>query len=279
MIEDTAASGVDRTLREPLVVRRDPGLRTRAAYIRDVTLHLVRRDFVTRHRGSLLGWLWALAPTLLQLIVMSFVFTKVLGQHIKDYPIFLLTGLLCWNWFSRSLILGAISLESRRELVLRPGFPTPLLPVSAVLIGLLDYLLTLPVLLIAIGLGPGIPLTALLLPIPILIELVMLIGMCWILAPLQVFFRDIAHFVGVAVLVGFWITPIWYTRSQVPSKYNLIYQLNPMTHLIEAQRSLLLEGHLPTTANLTYVAVFAVVIAVFGYFMFARYRESVPENL
>jgi len=86
-------------------------------------------------------------------------------------------------------------------------------------------------------------------------------------------------FIGIAVLIGFWITPIWYTRQQVPSRFMLLYQMNPMTHLIEAQRSLLLHGRYPTVQSLVYVAIGAVVISVLGYLVFAHYRESVPEHL
>jgi homopolymeric O-antigen transport system permease protein len=263
----------------PLAGGARASLLNRITYLRDVTVHLVRRDFATRHRGSLLGWFWALAPPLLQLIVTYFVFTKVLRLHVKDYPVFLLTAILCWNWFARSCILGATSLESRRELVLRPGFPTILLPVSAVLIGLLDYVLTLPVLLIAIALGPGLHPAALLLPIPIAIQLVLSIGVCWILAPLQIYFRDIHHLTGIAILLGFWITPIWYQRSQVPGRFAIIYKANPMTHLIEGQRQLLLDGKIPSVQSLGYVALGGVVLAAIGYAVFSRLRESLPEHL
>jgi len=279
MIDDTAVHDVNQSVGAPSVARPAPTLRTRAVYYRDVTLHLVRRDFATRHRGSLLGWFWALAPTLLQLVVTYFVFTKVLRQHVPNYPVFLLTGLLCWNWFARGLVLGTVVLESRRELVLRPGFPTPLLPVSAVLIGLLDYLLTLPVLLVAIAFGPGLTWTALLLPVPVLIQLALLVGCAWILSPLQVFFRDVAHFVGIAVLLGFWITPIWYTTDQVPSRYSIVYELNPMTHLIDAQRALLPDGELPAGDALGWVALAALVTCLVGYAVFAHYRPTVPEQL
>jgi len=261
------------------------GLRSRrsllgqTAYLRDVTLHLVRRDFTTRHRGSLLGWLWALAPALLQLGVTFFVFTKVLGLHQPNYPVFLLTGILAWNWFARSLLLGVYALEGRRELAMRPGFPMLILPVSAALIGLLDYVITLPVLLIAIAVGPGLHPSALMLPVPVLIQLVLSVGLCWILAPLQVYYRDVGHFVGIAVLLGFWITPIWYTRDKVPSEFMIIYRLNPMTHLIEAQRALLLEGKLPTAQQLGFVAIGAVVTTVLGYILLTRLRDSVPERM
>jgi len=113
----------------------------------------------------------------------------------------------------------------------------------------------------------------------VLIQLALLVGCAWILSPLQVFFRDVAHFVGIAVLLGFWITPIWYTTDQVPSRYSIVYELNPMTHLIDAQRALLLDGELPSGDALAWVALAALITCLVGYAVFAHYRPTVPEQL
>ena len=153
------------------------------------------------------------AAPMLQLLVTYFLFTKVIPLKVHNYPVFLLTGILAWNFFARALSLSALALEQSRELVQRPGFPTAVLPVKAVLIGLLDYLLALPVLLVALGVTTGLHWTALFLPLLLAIQLVLTVGLGWILAPLQVFFRDIQHLVTLAVMVGFWVTPIFYQRS------------------------------------------------------------------
>jgi lipopolysaccharide transport system permease protein len=258
---------------------KPPKLGTGPTYLKDVTWHLVRRDFATRHRGSLLGWLWALAPPLLQLLVTYFLFTKVLPLRVQHYPVFLLTGILSWNWFTRSLSLGTISLESQRELVLRPGFPTSVLPVTAGLIGLVDYLLALPILLIAVGFSTGLHPTALLLPLILAIQLVLTIGIAWALAPLQVFFRDVQYLVGLLLMLGFWLTPIFYSRVQVPSQFAWLYNLNPMAHLIEADREILLAGHLPSQEALGLVALASIGMAAAGYTILHRFRHSIPDQL
>lgn len=254
-------------------------LGTGSAYLKDVSVHLVRRDFATRHRGSLLGWLWALAPPLLQLLVTYFLFTKVLPLRVNHYPVFLLTGILAWNWFTRSISLGTVSLESQRELVLRPGFPTIVLPVTSGLIGLVDYVLALPVLLIAVGFSTGLHATALLLPLILAIQLVLIVGMVWALAPLQVYFRDVQYLVGLALMLGFWLTPIFYSRIQVPPEFLWLYDANPMAHLIEAEREILLAGHLPSGEALGLVALGSIAMAVAGAVLFTRMRHSVPEQL
>ena len=144
---DRVDAALDSTLGDsspPLAAPPAPTTRQRLVYLRDVTLHLVAREFATRHRGALLGWAWALAPPLLQLVVTYFLFTKVIPLGVANYPVFLLTGILSWNWFSRSVGAAVTSLETSRDLVRRPGFPTLVLPLVSVVTGLLDYLIARP---------------------------------------------------------------------------------------------------------------------------------------
>lgn len=263
----------------PAAASGRPARAARIAYLVDVTLHLVRRDFTTRHRGTLLGWLWSIAPALLQLAVTFFLFSKVLPLRIPNYPAFLLTGILAWTWFARSIIVGATALESRRDLVLRPGFPTVLLPLIAVLVGLVDYLVALPVLLITLAFTTGLHATALLLPLLLAIQLLFTLGIVWALAPLQVYFRDVQHLTGIALMLGFWLTPIFYTRAQVPKRFSTLYDANPMGHLVESYRRILLDGHQPPWNVLGIVAVVALAVAAAGYAVFGSLRESVPEEL
>jgi len=251
----------------------------RFTYLSGVTLHLARRDLTSRHRGSLLGWLWALMPSLLQLLVSYFLFTKVIPLRVPNYPVFLLTGILAWNWFARSISLAASSLEHSRELVLRPGFATAVLPAKDVLVALLDYLLALPVLLVALLATSGVHPAIALLPVLLTIQLLLVAGVAWVLAPLQIFFRDVQHIVTVLVTVGFWVTPVFYARNAVPSRFELVYRLNPMAHLIEWQRSILLEGKLPSLPSLLALLAIASLLACVGLAVFLSLRDRVPEHL
>lgn len=268
------ASGAD-----PAAPSGRPAHVARSRYLLDVTLHLVRREFATRHRGTLLGWLWSLAPPLLQLAVTSFLFTRVIPLGVENYPVFLLTGILAWSWFSRSVLAGAGALERSRELVLRPGFPTGLLPLVQVAIGLAEYLLALPILLVALAFTTGLHPAALLLPALLLIQLLLSAGIAWFLAPLQVFFRDVQHIAGIAVSLGYWITPVFYRRSQVPHELAWIYRVNPMGHVIGAERSILLEGALPPALPVALVALASLAVFAGGYAYFASRRDMIPENL
>jgi lipopolysaccharide transport system permease protein len=279
MTDGSRTAALDTRLAGSLSGTGTPSLRARLAYLLDVTVHLVRRDFATRHRGSVLGWLWALGPPLLQLLVTYFLFSKVIPLNVPNYPVFLLTGILAWNCFARSVALSTVSLEQQRALALRPGFPIAVLPVKAVLIGLLDYVLALPILLIATAIGPGLYWSVLFMPVLLAIQLVMMVGLGWALGPLQVFLRDVQHLVGLLLMLGFWLTPVFYQAHSVPPQFHWLYQANPMAHLIGWQREVLLEGALPGLGGVALLTAVVAVMAAVGAVVFRTLQHAVPEEL
>jgi ABC-type polysaccharide/polyol phosphate export permease len=245
----------------------------------EVTVHLVRTELATRHRGSVLGWIWALGPPLLQLAATYFLFTRVIPLDVPDYPVFLLVGILAWSWFARSLGEGVTSLEQRRELVLRPGFSTGVLPLTSVLVALVDYLIALPVLFVALAVTTGLHPEAAFLPVLLAIQLLYCAGFALAVAPLQVFLRDVRQIVALLVGVGFWLTPIFYRRAQVPDSLTWLYDANPMAHLIGAQRQILMGGELPSLGVLAVVGLAGLAVLGAGAAIFGACRHSVPEHL
>jgi lipopolysaccharide transport system permease protein len=244
-----------------------------------LTLHLVRRGLMRRHRRSLFGWAWSLALPVSQLVIFSVVFGHVLKLDVAHYAAFLFIGISMWSWFSTSATLAVTSLEANRSLVLRPRFPAAVLPVTATLTGLVDYLLALPVLLVILAVQVGLsPAVAALVPL-IAVQLVLCVAVGWIVAPLNVFFRDVQHAVSVALLLGFYVTPIFYDRSAAPQSLGWLFDYNPLARLVEAERSALLEGRWPRAAPL---ALLAAVIAVGALAAFAAFRlveQRLPDEL
>jgi ABC-type polysaccharide/polyol phosphate export permease len=251
----------------------------RVGHLKDTVWRLVRVELAARHRGSALGWVWALGPPLLLLGATYFVFTRVVPLDVADYPVFLLTGILGWTLFARGVGEGTSAIEQRRELALRPGFTLELLPLTAVLVALVDYALALPVLVVALAITTGVHASWLLVPFVIGIEVALCAGLALVLSPLQIFLRDVRQLVGVAVAVGFWLTPVFYERSQVPSEISWLYDLNPMQYLLEAQRELLIEGSVPDAGPIALVTLGTAGILVVGLVVFARLRDSVPEQM
>lgn len=268
-------------VRSVLDVPREPDpARIRATYLWGMTMHLVGRELSSRYRRSVAGWVWALIPPLIQLAVYNFVFTQVLpvasSQH---FSVFLLIGILSWNWFAGGLTLATTSLEARRQFVLRPGFPTALLPCVSVVVALADYLIALPVLLVATAFAVGLHAAVTILPALLLIQLVLMLGLALLLAPANVFFRDVSHFVGVALTFGFWLTPIFYAQTLVPDRFAAVYEFNPIARLLAAQREALLVGTFPRLLPIAVVGAVSLAVAVAGFLTFQRVRHALPEQL
>jgi lipopolysaccharide transport system permease protein len=251
----------------------------RLEHLFDVTLHLVGRELAVRHRDSLFGWLWSLTPALLQLLVTHFLFTRVIPLGVENYAVFLLVGILAYSWFSRSVNSGTSALTSNRSLVLRPGFPTVVLPVVAVVGGLVDYLLAFPVLLAVVALTVGLRVELALFPLVLAVQFLLTLGLAWVVACLNVFFRDMRHIVGIVVGLGFWITPIFYRQRDVPEAFSLVYDLNPMAVIVETHRALLLGEDLPSAGALTAVTAASIAILLGALFVFHKLRDEVPDQL
>jgi len=248
-------------------------------YQKDVVAHLVVSQFAARYRGSLLGWLWALAPPLAQLGVFYFVFTKILPTQTEHFLIFLFTGIVAWTWFAAALTVAASALVGRRDLVLRPGFPTVLLPFVAVVVTLVDYLLALPVLLTGAAVTIGVHVSYALLPALLAIQFAFTAGLALLVAPLNVFFRDVGHLLALVLMLGFFMTPVFYSADQVPARVSWVYELNPLAQLIEAQRTILIERAVPDLVPLGLTAIGALAFLLVGLGVFVVLRQSVPDRL
>lgn len=230
----------------------------------DLLFELVQRDMRLRYKRSLLGVLWSLLNPLLQLLVFQFIFAIVLPLNIPHYALFLFIGLLAWNWFQSALIEATGSIVDNRDLIRRPGFSNTILPLVPVTSNFIHYLLALPVLL-AFLLFSGIPLRpiALFLPLVLAVQFLVTLSLAYVVAALHVQFRDTRYLLGIALLLGFYLSPVFYDPGSIPQAYQAIYHLNPMVTMIEAYRNLLIDGSLPPLNTLG-ITAFAGVAALFA---------------
>jgi ABC-type polysaccharide/polyol phosphate export permease len=186
---------------------------------------------------------------------------------------YLFIGIASWNWFSGGLLESTNSILMNRDLIRQPGFPAVMLPNVTVASQLIHFLLTLPVLLVLPA--GGIPFGAALLwlPVVILVQYLLTFSLGLFAASLHVTFRDTQYLLGVFLMLGFFLTPILYDLSIVPDRYLPFYRLNPMTHLIEAYRAVLLRGETPDGDALGVVA--ALGLLQFGVFYLFFRRASI----
>jgi ABC-2 type transport system permease protein len=210
---------------------------------REVLWNLVRKELKVKYTASVLGTVWSLLNPLVFLAVFTFV-VQMLGNHITDFGVLLLSGLLGWNLFSVSLTAGAQSVISNANLVKKVAFPREILPLSAVGVALVDFILQSTVLFVfLIVSGYGFHLGTIgLYPLAFVCLLVFTTAVSLWVSALNVRYRDIQHLLGLGLLVWFWLTPIVYPGFQVQDKLtrthiagvNLwyVYLLNPMASIV-----------------------------------------------
>ncbi|HEX4867694.1 MAG TPA: ABC transporter permease [Acidimicrobiales bacterium] len=247
---------------------------------RDLLAALVTRDVALRYRRSILGLLWSQLGPLVMLAVLTFVFTRVVPLDIADYAPFVFIGLLAWTWWSGAILTATASVSGAADLVRRPGFPVAVLPAVAVTSHLIHLVLALPVLVLAVVLATGgLPATFVALPLLLSLQALLLLGPAWVLAALNVRYRDVQHLVGVLLFPFFYVTPVFYDAGAVPSSVRGAYRLNPLVHLFEAYRDVALYGRWPALGPLLAIAVVGGLAAVAGHRCFTALAPRFPDEL
>ncbi|HVR30136.1 MAG TPA: ABC transporter permease [Thermoanaerobaculia bacterium] len=247
---------------------------------------MTARELKARYRGSVLGFLWSLANPLLLLGVYTFVFSLVFQPRVEGqspYPVFLVCGIFPWVWVSSSLNEGTTSLTGNAGLIRRSVFPVELLPLVPVLSNLVNFLLSIPILVAAllaaralghpVG-GPAI----LLLPVVILAHLPFVAGTALALAALAVHFKDVRDIVSNLLTLGFFLTPILYSVAAVP--YQTLRALilwNPLTPFVLAYQDVLFRGRAPEPAVWAGMALASVVAWSLGAWVFDRLSDTLIE--
>lgn len=249
------------------------------ALFAELVRHLVKREIDATHRMTVLGWAWPVARQLTQLAVLVFIFGSVLDLGIEDFPVFVFAGLIAWSWFSGGIGTATGSLLAQRHLLFQPRLPPAVLPIVAIAVPLVDVAIALPVLAVMLLLEHGIPWTAIFLPIPIVVQLVLMSGIAWLASASAVFLRDTPNLVAMALNVLFYLTPVFYGARVVPDRYVDVLKANPMATIVESYRALLLDQPYPGAFQIAYTVGLALALAALGYAVFHRLQHRFVDSL
>jgi ABC-type polysaccharide/polyol phosphate export permease len=244
---------------------------------------LVVRDLKTRYRSSALGVMWSFLQPLGMMLVMTFAFGVINRgpANMEHYNVFILSGLLAWNFFSAAVVGGSGSILNNSALVKKVYFPRMVLPVSVVMSSLVNFMLALPVwLMVTIASGHPLHATLLFLPVVIVIQVVFTLGVAFMLATLNVFYRDTQFIIELGMLALFFLTPIWYDISQAPAGIGLwVRRLNPMASLVNIYQDLMYWGRITDFDFVLRTGLTALVILVVGYLIFRRFSPRFGEEV
>ena len=240
----------------------------------------VKKEIRGRYKNSFLGILWSFLNPLLQLAVYSVIFGALLAGGDKTYHIYICVALIPWTYFTTTISQAAFTIIGNGDIIKKVYFPREILPISVVTSGAVNFLIsTIIILAFVLGAGLGLTKYIILYPFVLLIQYVLLLGISFIVSSITVYFRDLEHIIGVVLMAAFYATPIVYRLSDLPANLQVIMQLNPMTHLINAYRDIFYYHQMPDMRMLLILLGISVVLTIIGYFIFKKLQTGFAEEL
>lgn len=248
---------------------------------REMIVSLVRKDLRGRYKGSVLGFLWTFVNPLLQLCVYTLVFSTIMRSGIEKFYLFLFVALVPWLFFNSSVITGATCIISSKDLVKKIYFPREVLPIAYVTSSFVNMLFSFVIIFLAILFsGIGFNFKAILyLPIIMIVEYILALGIAMLTSALTVYFRDLEHILGIVTMAWMYLTPILYSVDMIPENLLPIFYLNPLTPIIIGYRDILYYKNIPHIGTLAHGLVLGIVILIIGWISFDRLQRGFAEEL
>lgn len=253
---------------------------------RQLWRRMAERDLRQRYAGSALGFAWAAISPLLFVAVYAFIFTFVFRGRLspeaptEQYALYVITGLLPWVAFADIAGRATQTMSEHRQLVKFVVFPVEILPLTSLYTTALSQSVgLLAVLALATWVRHGLDASILLLPLIVLLQIIFLAGVAWLLGALGVVFRDVKELVSVALMVGMFLTPIFYVERDVPAPLRLLVELNPLAHLVRLYRDVFLGAGLEHGTSMLVFGVVAVLTLIGGFYVFERLRLLLSDLL
>ncbi len=236
----------------------------------------VGNDFRARYRAQALGVLWSLLQPLVMMAILSLVFTRAFHSDEPHFPIFLLIGLLVWQWTSNALNAATLSFVGQADMVKRTVFPRALLPLSSVLSYGVNAAIESLALVALIPFFPGAFIASpALLAIPGVLAclVVLLAGASLAVSVLNVIYRDVAYLVSTSLLILYWLTPVVYPPHILPERFQGYFAWNPLGAILNSLRGIIMHGRFPDVFDWLHMALPSLVVAGIGGMIF-RHQES-----
>lgn len=238
---------------------------------RELIFNLVAKDLKVRYKTAMLGFLWALLNPLLMMVILSVVFSVFLKLKIEKYPLFLLTALLPWHFLSQSLSIATTSIVDNANLIRKIPFPREIIPLSVIIAQFIFFLLSLMILFIFLVIFKiRLTLLILFLPLALLLQFIFILSISLITSALHTRYRDVKYIVEALLLCWFYLTPIFYPLSLVPSQFQRIYMLNPMACVVIIYRDVLFYAKTPDFSIAGYTLSVSLVFLIVGLLIFKR---------
>ena len=241
---------------------------------------LVARDFKTKYKRSALGILWSFLNPLLTMTVQYIVFSTLFKSDIPNFALYLLIGIVCFNFFNEATTMSLLSIVGNASLITKVYMPKYIYPLTRVMSSTINFLLALiPLFAVMLLTGEPIRPAVLLLPLGICCLFCVSLGIGMLLSSAMVFFRDTQFLWGVVSMLWMYATPIFYPESIIPANFMTLYKMNPLYHIIRFIRILLIDGISPEPKAYALMMIASFVPLLLGVIVFKRTQDRFVLNL
>ena len=250
---------------------------------RKVLWLLVKRDLRLRYAGTFLGYLWTIIDPLAMAGVYWFLFTVIFAARKvgeQPYILFLVVGMLAWNWFAASMSEGCRSLTGEAKIVRSSNVPREIWVARTVVSKMVEFVFAIPVIvLIAVIFNQHVTWYVLLFPVAMALQFVLIFGLVLMLAPLTVIVTDVPRLVKIVLRIGVYLTPVLYAVSNIPAELQWIAALNPMSGILSIYRlTFWPDAVAPWSVYATSVA-FSFALLAAGFAVFRRLEGAVLKEI
>ncbi|HOE34328.1 MAG: ABC transporter permease [Chloroflexi bacterium] len=243
-------------------------------HYRFLLFQLIRRDLVARYKRSILGVAWTMLNPLGTMLIMTFVFSN-LFKSVESYPVYILSGLIVWNFFSQGTNAAMVGLIWGGSLMQRIYLPRTIFGVSAIGTALVNLLIALiPLTLVMLITGTPIPLTVLFLPVSILLLTAFTLGFGLMLSALAIYFPDVAEMYQILLTAWMYLTPIIYPEEIIPERFLGLYRLNPMYWIVKLFRLPIYNGRIPTFSEVLPALAWSIGFLIVGWLFFTSKSDE-----
>lgn len=237
-------------------------------------------DFKLRFNSSVLGFFWSLLNPLLMLTVLYVVFSILMKSPIKHYTLFVLLGIVTWNFFSVCTMNGMTSILNKASLINKAYFKKEILVIASCFTSFYSFLLNLIIFVIIMLIsGVNFHLTNLYFIIPLFLIFCLSLGISFGLSAFYIKFRDLNEIWTVLLQAGFFLAPVIYPISLIPEKYLKFYMLNPLSRIITESRDSLISHSFPTIPSFLTTIIICLSVLLIGYILFKIREPYMAEEL
>ena len=242
---------------------------------KDLLFELVLRDIKIKYKKSILGVLWSVLNPLLMMIVLTIVFSEIFKSSINNFPLYLITGQVIFNFFSEATNMSMMSILGNGSLIKKVYIPKYIFPLSKTVFGLVNLIFSLiAVIIVFLFTKQSIGIATIFIPISLFYTFLFSFGIGIILASTAVFFRDMLHLYGVLLIIWNYLTPVFYPMEIVPDKYINFINFNPLTYYVTYFRKILIYNEIPDiNLNLICLSI-SLISIILGIIIFKKNQNK-----